>query len=94
VQTIAEAAQAHHADIVVLSFSSTYPVRRIAPMLVELRQQLPQESQLWAGGSGVAQVAVATDVAHVTPTMSSGLAQLKAWLENNGHATSIVPFHR
>jgi methanogenic corrinoid protein MtbC1 len=91
VQTVAEAAQAHQADIVVLSFSSAYPVRRIAPLLIELRQQLPQDSQLWAGGSGVARVSVAEDVAHITPTMSSGLAQLQAWLETYGHESSVVP---
>lgn len=50
----AQAAQDYRADIVGLSFSASFPKRKIHPLLKELRAQLPAEIALWAGGTGVA----------------------------------------
>lgn len=51
---IAVAARAHRADIVALSFSAAYSETRAADGLRELRAMLPEPTQLWAGGAGVA----------------------------------------
>ena len=51
------AAQEYEAGIVGLSFSASFPRRRIYPLLKELRVQLPAHVQVWAGGDG----AVAAD---------------------------------
>jgi len=48
------AAQAHQSDIVALSFSFSMPALQIKSGLQQLRQALPQNVALWAGGSGVA----------------------------------------
>jgi MerR family transcriptional regulator, light-induced transcriptional regulator len=45
-------ARACRADIVALSFSAAYPIRRIQPALQHLRQLLPDEVEIWAGGAG------------------------------------------
>ncbi|MRR49698.1 MAG: MerR family transcriptional regulator [Rhodocyclaceae bacterium] len=51
---LAMAADAHQADIVGLSFSIAFPSREVRPVLTNLRQRLPPEVALWAGGSGAA----------------------------------------
>jgi methylmalonyl-CoA mutase cobalamin-binding subunit len=49
VQDIVQAARAHNAGVVALSFSIAYPHRRIAPALAELRQRLDLETELVGG---------------------------------------------
>jgi methylmalonyl-CoA mutase cobalamin-binding subunit len=51
---IVAAAQAYQTQLVGLSFSAALPRKSIAFILRQLRQQLPGEVQLWAGGAGVA----------------------------------------
>jgi MerR family transcriptional regulator, light-induced transcriptional regulator len=53
-QEIGEAVREHGADIAGLSFSASFPKRKIAPILQELRALLPKEIELWAGGAGAA----------------------------------------
>lgn len=53
---IARAAEAHRADIVALSFSVAFPLRRIAPVLQQLRAMLPAAIELWVGGDGVSRM--------------------------------------
>ena len=53
-EDIAQAAQAHDANAVALSFSSAYPARRIRPALLELRKTLAGDIGVVAGGAGVA----------------------------------------
>jgi len=45
-------ARACKADIVAISFSAAYPVRRVQPALQHLRQLLPDDVEIWAGGAG------------------------------------------
>jgi hypothetical protein len=47
---IAKAAQAHQVDIVALSFSLSLNANQVTDGLNELRQQLPAQVQIWAGG--------------------------------------------
>ena len=51
---IVAAAQAYQTQVVGLSFSAALPRKTIAFILRQLRQQLPGEVQLWAGGAGAA----------------------------------------
>ncbi len=48
---IVQAAQAHHADVVALSFSSVQTGTLVLASLRELRAQLPSSIDLWVGGS-------------------------------------------
>jgi methanogenic corrinoid protein MtbC1 len=53
---IVQAAQAHRADVVALSFSGAFPARQVPALLRQLRSVLPPSRQLWAGGAGVRKV--------------------------------------
>jgi len=53
-QEIVLATQEYDVQIVCLSFSASYPMRKIFPLLKELRSLLPAHVQLWAGGAGIA----------------------------------------
>jgi len=75
---IGRAAEAHQADIVALSFSGAFPQRQIPGLLQQLRQVLPANTALWAGGSGVARIAKSGDAA-VLATLDDALAALAAW---------------
>ena len=55
--SITDAARAHRADVVALSFSAAFPARLIPSLLTQLRGLLPSQVALWAGGSGVARLA-------------------------------------
>ncbi len=48
------AALAYKVDVLAMSFSYAYPARDVVPTLLHLRRLLPLETQIWAGGSGVA----------------------------------------
>ena len=75
---ISRAAEAHRADIVALSFSVAFPQRQIPGLLQQLRQMLPANIDLWAGGRGVARVARQEGV-QLFATLDDALAALAAW---------------
>jgi methanogenic corrinoid protein MtbC1 len=50
---IVNAARAHHAQVVALSFSSAYRSEEARQHIVELRAMLPASIALWAGGEAV-----------------------------------------
>lgn len=50
---IVNSAKSYRANIVAVSFSLAYTSRRIAPFILKLRRELPDEMVLWAGGAGV-----------------------------------------
>lgn len=43
----------YQADIVCISFSVAFPKRRIVPLLKGLRNIVPRDVEIWAGGAGV-----------------------------------------
>ena len=90
-QTLTQAALAHQADIVVLSFSSNYPIRQIAPALIELRQQLPSGAEIWAGGCGVARVVVSAETAQCSASLSDAVTQLLTWQKRKNNLANSVP---
>jgi hypothetical protein len=79
VQDIGNGARAHRVDIVVLSFSPTYPQRRILPALAELRQRLPEHVEIWAGGSGTLRLASPGNGIRLTPGLEEAEAALAEW---------------
>ncbi|WP_323003535.1 MerR family transcriptional regulator [Denitromonas sp.] len=75
---IARAAQAHRADIVALSFSVAFPQRQVTGLLDQLRSVMPQDTELWVGGGGVARVAATTGL-RVLHGLDDIAAALKDW---------------
>ena len=74
---IAHATAAHRADVVALSFSRAFPVRRVGPVLAQLRELLPAAVALWVGGEG-APTTIRPGVSHLR-TLSEGVQALGAW---------------
>lgn len=75
---IAHAAAAHRADIVALSFSSAFPMRRAGLVLAQLRNLLPAEVAVWVGGQGAPQAAIPPGVSRLQ-TLADGIDVLSAW---------------
>lgn len=55
------AAKACRADIVALSFSSSYPRHRTRPFIAQLRELLPKSIEIWAGGAGAGEIKQSCD---------------------------------
>jgi DNA-binding transcriptional MerR regulator/methylmalonyl-CoA mutase cobalamin-binding subunit len=68
---ITRAAAAYGVGVVALSFSSASPRRQVAAVLAQLRQALPFEVDLWAGGAGVARLDAIAGV-RLLPTLDGG----------------------
>ena len=68
-------------NVVVLSISTGYPLPHAADVLAQLRQTLPEKTQLWIGGAAVAGL----DRKHkleginLLASFEDGLAALEAW---------------
>lgn len=75
---IAQAASAHRADIVALSFSGVFPARQVPLVVGKLREILPPACELWLGGSGSRRVAEAAGIC-VLPTFEAALLALDEW---------------
>lgn len=75
---IAQAAAAHRADVVALSFSAAFPARQIAGLLQQLRIALPRATQLWAGGAGMRKIASLQGVV-VLATLDDAVAAVSGW---------------
>jgi DNA-binding transcriptional MerR regulator/methylmalonyl-CoA mutase cobalamin-binding subunit len=79
---IGRAASAHQADVVALSFSAAFPARQIPALLLQLRMGLPEEIELWAGGSGVARIDDTDGVLRMS-TLDDALRALATWYANH-----------
>ena len=79
---IRQAADAHCADIVALSFSSAFPSRQIASLLNHLRRMLSPAIELWAGGAGSERLPKIDGVVAL-PTLESALTALQAWKDRD-----------
>jgi MerR family transcriptional regulator, light-induced transcriptional regulator len=75
---IAQAAGAHRADVVALSFSAAFPARQIPGLLQQLRLALPRTTKLWAGGAGVRKVASVQGVV-VLASLDDALEAVAHW---------------
>ena len=89
---ICDGAAAHRADIVALSFSAAFPVRRIAPTLKHLRALLPASVALWVGGSGALRMTPVEGVAGgvlALPSLGQALDALRAWRQSQAAVNGI-----
>lgn len=75
---IGRAAEAHHADIVALSFSVAFPQRHIPALLQQLRQVLRADIELWAGGGGIVRVPRLPGV-RLLDSLDSAIDALAEW---------------
>jgi methanogenic corrinoid protein MtbC1 len=75
---IVDAAAAHRADVVALSFSAAFPVRQVPALLEQLRAALPETTELWAGGAGVQKLAPPQGVACMA-SLDSAIAAVNRW---------------
>lgn len=56
IHSLCLAAKASAANILVLSFSFAYPLKKIHPTLLQIRRLLPTEIKIWIGGAGISSI--------------------------------------
>ncbi len=76
---IAEAASAHRADIVALSFSAAYSETKAAEGLRELRGLLPPAALLCAGGAAVARIRKPIEGVELVPSLERMVDIVRQW---------------
>lgn len=76
---IVQAAQAHRADIVALSFSAAYQETRTVEGLRELRSMLPETTVLCAGGASVRRIRKAIDGVSLLAELQQILQLVQTW---------------
>lgn len=80
---IVRAAQAYGADVVGLSFSAAFALRRMPQLLAQLRASLPAQVQLWAGGAAVRRLATPQGV-QLLGSLDDAAAAVQAWKAAEG----------
>lgn len=81
---LGQAAIAHRADVLALSFSSSFNLRATADVLRQLRSSLPAEVELWAGGSGCLRCP-SIDGVQLLAGLQDGREQLLRWRDAHAH---------
>ena len=80
---IVTAALVHDADIIALSFSSSYPETRMAESLKQLRLALPRSKHLWAGGNGSARLRKPIEGVQPVVSFEKMVDMVKQWRAAN-----------
>ena len=80
------AAEAHKADLVVLSFSGVMNPNQVLEGLVELRGKLPQTVEIWAGGSAPVIQRRSIEGVRPMPELTLIPAALSDWCQRHGVA--------
>ena len=80
---IVTAAQVHDADIIALSFSSSYPEVKAAEGLKQLRLALPSATHLWAGGAGATRLRKPIEGVQPVVSFEQMLGLIKQWRATN-----------
>lgn len=83
------AAQAHHADVLALSFSTLPTQTQVLEALAELRSRLPQTIEIWAGGSSPALKRVPIDV-RVARALTSLPDAVRAWRQTHSSDPGVI----
>jgi DNA-binding transcriptional MerR regulator len=76
---IVQAALAHRADVIALSFSGAFQTNVAVAGLKELRSGLPQDVAIWAGGSGMDRVRKPISGVTVMRSLEQVLDVLRDW---------------
>ena len=69
-QDLVRSAEFYAADIVALSFSSIYPKKDIQRILSKLANDLPQTTEIWAGGDSVHKIDIAAPKSVFSPVLT------------------------
>lgn len=76
---IRAAAEAHHSQVVLLSFSAAFPAGETAKAIADLRRLLPGNIALWCGGSGVRLLRRQPEGVLITPELGDVDKAVEAW---------------
>lgn len=83
ISEIVRAARAKQADVVCLSFSTSYPTNVAVQGLTDLRQALPAPVAIWAGGFGVKAIRKPIPGVHMIPEFEDLFARLAEWRQSH-----------
>ena len=81
---IVSAVQAHHSDIVALTFSEAVAAQQVKAGLQQLRYALPDEVVLWVGGAGVMRQRDAINGVQFMETHADLIPAVTAWRKTQG----------
>ncbi len=80
---IVQAAFAHRADVVALSFSGAFQTHAAVAGLKELRNALPRSVAIWVGGGGMERVRKAVPGVTVMRSLEEVLDTMQAWRDTH-----------
>jgi methanogenic corrinoid protein MtbC1 len=83
---IVQAAAAHRADVVALSFSGAFQTQAAVAGLTELRTRLPNNVAIWVGGGGVERMRRPIRGVTVMRSLEDVFGELQAWRHNQPSA--------
>jgi len=84
VAEIVAATEAHHSDIVALTFSGAVSPQQIKAGLQQLRYALPDAIMLWVGGAGATQQRDALEGVQLMETHAQLIPAIAAWRQAHG----------
>jgi len=79
IDDIRNAALAHKAHVVALSFSAAFALRQAGDGLADLREQVPASVALWVGGEMTRRLRKSLPGVRLIPDLADTLTALKAW---------------
>lgn len=85
---IVRAAQAHEADIVALGFSGILGAQQVVDGLTELRSRLPEQTDLWAGGSAAVLARRPVAGVRVVQALQAIAPEVRRWRQTDGRPAS------
>jgi DNA-binding transcriptional MerR regulator len=78
-EDIRDAVEARAIDVVALSFSSSFPARRVGPALAQLREVLPAKVDVWIGGDGAVRAARPENRTTLVASLADLAATVAGW---------------
>ena len=85
---IVRAADAHEADIVALGFSGILGAQQVVDGLTELRARLPEQIDLWAGGSAAVLARRPVPGVRVVQALQAIAPEVRRWRQAEGRPAS------
>ncbi len=79
IEDVRRAAIAHKVHILALSFSGAFPLRLALEGLASLRQQLPPQVTIWAGGDMTRRIRKTVPGMVLIPDLASTITALRSW---------------
>lgn len=85
VAEIIAAASSHRVDIVALSFTGNYPVKLIVEGLSNLREDLPANVEVWAGGKAIAQSRRTVENVKMLSSLGQAIREVAHWRQRHSN---------